>query len=281
MNELKPFGMHLEGEILDYYQRGDEASRLLQGYGRLEFARTMDILGRYLPEPPAVILDVGGGSGVYAYPMAKCGHEVHLIDVVPLHIEQALQRSIEQPRQPLASVEVGDARKLELPDESVDAVLLFGPLYHLTDVVDRAVALKEALRVLKAGGLVFAAAISRFASTLQGLARDYLEDPEFAAIAERDLIDGQHRNPTDKTGYFTTAFFHHPDELRSEVKEAGFELKATLAVEGPVWMFHDIATQWEDGKKRQRLLEVIRMIEAEPSMLGTSAHIMAIGRKSG
>jgi len=281
MEDRKPIGVELEGEILSYYQSGDEAGRLLQGYGRLEFARTLDILDRYLPGPPAVILDVGGGSGIYAYPMAKRGYEVHLVDAVPLHIEQAFQLSSEQPDHPLASARVGDARKLEHPGESVDAVILFGPLYHLTDAVDREVALKEALRVLREGGLVFAACISRFASTIQGLARGYLSDPEFAAIAERDLVDGQHRNPTDKAGYFTTAFFHHPDELSSEVEEAGFELKATLAVEGLAWMFQDIDVQWEDGEKRKRLLEVLRRIEGEPSMLGASAHIMAIGRKAG
>ena len=103
----------LNGEILSYYRGGNEKDRLLKGYGQLEFARTLDILSLYLPEPPAVILDVGGGSGIYAYPLAKLGYEVHLIDAVPLHIEQALKISSEQPDHPLASALVGDARKLE------------------------------------------------------------------------------------------------------------------------------------------------------------------------
>jgi hypothetical protein len=162
----------------------------------------------------------------------------------------------------------------------MDAVLLFGPLYHLTEVEDRLMALQEAERVLRSGGMLFAAGISRFASTLQGFARGYIDDPEFAALAERDLEEGQHRNPSAKPGYFTTAYFHHPDDLVDEVRNSGFSLEALLAVEGPFWMLQDIEDQWADEAKRQRLLDILKRIEGERSLLGASAHIMAVGRKS-
>src|ERR1051326_3221267 len=74
---------------------------------------------------------------------------------------------------------------------------------------------------------------SSFASALDGLVSGYLNDPEFVRIVQQDLVDGQHRNPTNHPAYFTTAFFHHPDELAAEVAEAGFTLEALLAVEGP------------------------------------------------
>ena len=60
------------------------------------------------------------------------------------------------------------------------------------------------------GGVVLAAAISRFASTLDGLRLGLLDDPVFARLAEQDLRDGQHRNPTEEPRYFTTAYFHRP-----------------------------------------------------------------------
>ena len=143
-----------------------------------------------------MILDVGGGPGAYACWSAKRGYEVHLIDIAPLHVEMARAASSRQPEAPLASVTVGDARSLSWNDKTVDAVLLLGPLYHLTARADRIRALTEAHRVLKAAGLLFAVGISRFASTMDGLRSGFLKDAQFADIVDRDLKDGQHRNPT-------------------------------------------------------------------------------------
>ena len=73
-----------------------------------------------------MVYDVGGGSGVYATWLARRGYTAHLIDVVPLHVEQARLASAAQPEHPLASVGLGDARQLEWPDQSADLVLLWG-----------------------------------------------------------------------------------------------------------------------------------------------------------
>ena len=78
----------------------------------------------------------------------------------------------------------------------------------------------EARRVLKPGGLVFAAAISRFAPLLDGLRGAVFEREEFARIVERDLADGQHRNETGIAAFFTTAFFHEPGELAAPGAQA-------------------------------------------------------------
>src|SRR5258705_12570098 len=154
----------MQADIQKYYQRGEEAGRLDHGAGRLEQARTRELIQRYLPAAPAVIYDVGGGSGVYAVWLAALGYEVHLLDAAPLHVEQARQASRAQPAHPLASAETGDARRLPWPDASADGVLLLGPLYHLTEREDRLNAQREAGRVLRPGGVLLAAGISRLAS---------------------------------------------------------------------------------------------------------------------
>jgi SAM-dependent methyltransferase len=188
----------------------------------------------------------------------------------------ARQASARQPEAPLATAEVGDACALPWGSGTADAVVLFGPLYHLTDRADRLLALREAHRVLRPGGRLLAAAISRFASALDGLCRGFLKDPQFAEIVRRDLIDGQHRNLTGRPEYFMDTFFHHPDELRAEVAEAGFAPAGVYGVEGPGWLVSDFDTWWNNSEYRDRFLQLARALETEPSFLGANAHLIAV-----
>jgi 2-polyprenyl-3-methyl-5-hydroxy-6-metoxy-1,4-benzoquinol methylase len=257
---------HYEDEIR-------EEDRITAGVAQLELVRTQEILRRHLPRPPADILDVGGATGVHAAWLATDGYRVHIVDLVPRHVEKA--------RADLESLgvtaELGDARDLSAADSSFDAVLLFGPLYHLTDRSDRVRALVEAGRVVRPGGIVAVAAINRFASLFAGLQADLLTDPDFRAIVERDLREGQHRNPHDRTDWFTTAFFHHPDELRAEIELAGLDLDEVVGVEGlPGWL--QLEQQWERADAREALLFAARAVETEPSLIGLSAHLIAIAR---
>ncbi|HEV2918551.1 MAG TPA: SAM-dependent methyltransferase, partial [Actinomycetota bacterium] len=99
------------------------------------------------------------------------------------------------------------------------------------------------------------------------------------AIVERDLREGQHRNPTGRPEWFTTAYFHLPQELAQEVGEAGLRLHAVFAVEGPAWMLPDIGRRLADPARRERLLAAIRRIETEPSLLGASSHLLAVAHR--
>jgi len=266
-------------DLEKHYASGYEDVRLKAGFGKLELERVRELMARFLPSPPSVALDIGGGTGVHGLWLARKGYEVHLLDPLPLHIELAGRASEAQSRTPLMETVVGDARSLPWHDETADAALLFGPLYHLTARRDRRVALEEARRVLKPGGVLLAAGISRFASVLDGVRAGFLADPAFAAIVDRDLTDGQHRNPTGKPEYFMAAFFHHPGELRSEIAAAGFEVVGVFGVEGPGWLVHDFDSWWADPERRARLLGVARRLESEPSLSGISAHLMASARK--
>lgn len=265
-------------DLRGYYKRVDEEGRLAIGTGPLEFARTWDILERYLPSPPAAVGDVGGGAGAYALLLARKGYAVHLLDPVPEHIEQAKRASQAQPAHPLANAEIGDARSLDWQDNAMDALLFLGPLYHLPEREDRLKALREAARVTRQGGRIFVAVISRFASLIDGIFRRFLEDPAFVPIVEQDLVDGQHRNPTDNPAYFTSTFFHHPDDIVAEIREGGLTLEKLLAVESLGGLLSDFEELWQDTKRRKMLLKFIRAVEDEPSLLGTSSHIIAIAK---
>ena len=266
------------GKIEGYYSQGWEQQRLSGGQGELERLRTQAILARELPPAPAVVYDIGGGAGVYSFPLAQQGYKVHLIDPVELHLEQ-VRAHAKKFGIALASIAAGDARKLDIPASTADAVLLLGPLYHLTDAADRLQALREAFRILKPSGVLFAAGISRFASLIDGLKWGFFGDGEFRKIVAGDLASGQHRNPVNHPAYFTTAYFHRPEELAAEVRSVSFHDVKIIAVEGPVWSAKRFDEAWNDPTQREKLMEFLSSIEQEPSILGASAHLLAVAKR--
>src|SRR5690348_3848893 len=92
----------LQDEAAAHYASGYESERLMGGGSRIELARTQEIVLRYAPSPPAVVYDIGGGPGVYARWLAGLGYTVHLVDAMPLHVEQARQASEQRPDAQLA-----------------------------------------------------------------------------------------------------------------------------------------------------------------------------------
>ena len=267
----------IQSAIEGHYATGYEAQRLERGVGALELRRTQDLLARYLPPPPARVVDIGGGPGRYASWLAGRGYQVDLLDIVPLHIEQARARF--QSDGTVATAELGDARSLPFESESRAAALLMGPLYHLQQKSERLQALREAWRVLQPGGVLAAIAISRFASLIDGFVKGYINDPAFVAVVEQDLESGCHHNPTTQPMYFTNAYFHHPNELMEEVQSAGFSITALNGIEGPFWILQNFQDYWSTESGQEQVLKYLRVIESDPTLIGVSAHVLAVCRK--
>ncbi len=264
----------MDPDIVEHYSLGIEEPRLTEGEtSRIEFARTKELLERFLPPAPAKVLDVGGGPGRYASWLAECGYDVDMIDPVPLHLEQATERA--RTGASFTTTE-GDARDLPGDDSTYDAVLLLGPLYHLTDLSERIQALTEARRVVKPGGPVIVAAISRFASLLDGLRTGTLSDPSIRSYIEQVLATGVNTNPGKRPEYFTTAYFHHPDELEGEYADAGLRFETVLGIEGAGWLTWE---KWDDPDGRENILRVARALEVEPTVIGASTHLLAVGHR--
>jgi ubiquinone/menaquinone biosynthesis C-methylase UbiE len=262
--------------VLGHYDLGNEATRLPAN--SLERLRTESILARFLPKPPAVVFDIGGADGVYAFPLSIQSYEVHLVDPVKLHIDQANKKNKEV-QSPLKSISVGDARKLNFENESADVVLYFGPLYHLTEKSDRDQALREAFRVLKKGGVLISAHISKFTSLIDGIRNGFLSDPDFVEIVNEDLKTSRHQNPRNHPGYFTEAYFQHPHEARDETKATGFSSVDLLSIEGPIWMIQGLNAQLSEEGRRSLILNYLEQIERDETIIGASSHYATVAIK--
>lgn len=275
----------IDDDVLNSYNAGAEKNRLRNDLGLIEFARTCEILLEKLPPAPAVVYDIGGGYGEYAWWLAKKGYTVYLYDLSEKNIDMAAELADEYPNCKLAAMQVSDARSIDRSSASADAILLFGPLYHIVEYTERQEALKECFRLLKPGGVLFCAAITRYATTLwatttYGLTNDLLGDRDFIDMITRELTDGQHiKKPNTSYTGMGRSFFHQPTELAAEIEAAGFRRSDVRGVIGPAWLVPDLDAQWKDPSKRENILRIVRLLEKEEAVMGLSTHILSISYK--
>ncbi|ANE51797.1 class I SAM-dependent methyltransferase [Flavisolibacter tropicus] len=265
--------------IKAYYAHEIEAYRLETPVFKLEGIRTKELLGRYLSVPSLKVLDIGGGAGYYAFWLQEQGHQVTLVDLSPTNIELAQKRAASSGIT-LHQISEGDARQLDFSDAQFDVVLMFGPLYHLIERENRMRALTEARRVLKPGGLLLSAVISRYASLFDGFQRDLVLDAPFYSILKDDLASGVHVNETDNLDYFTTAYFHTPTAIKEEIAESGLALEKLIAIESFGWIVPNFQEKQNDPAYMEKLLNSIRVVEEQEDLVAMSPHIMAVAHKA-
>ncbi len=262
--------MSSDPRLLEYYEvLHAERDRLARREGQLEFVRTQELLGRFLPATPAKIIDIGGGTGTYAAWLAALGYDVQLVDIVPAHVQAASQLGT------FAAV-VGDARALPAPDAGYDVALLLGPLYHLLAAEDRLTALAEARRVVRPGGLVAAAFITRGAVALDGYVKGWIDNPGVIHAVSDHIRSGV--SPEHASGFGTIAYFHLPAEARAEVAAAGLKVLAAFGIEGPGWVAPDFNDRWPRAETRRIILESARVCEEEPELQALSPHLLVLAR---
>jgi SAM-dependent methyltransferase len=267
--------------LANFYASGVESTRLAKA--PLELERSKAILAERLPSSGRV-LDVGGGTGIYAAWLAERGYQVDLIEPVPLHVDQARQTAM---RGASFDVHLGEARMLDFPDGVADAVLLMGPLYCLLQSDERARALRESFRVLRPGGVLAAAALGRLTPFLQAVSQNWIVRPgeieRVMSAIETGRIDyvmfdraarGTRSEPV-------TLYMHRPEELQNEVADAGFSQVEVLAVTGSYLRISDFNERLADPVSRQKLLEAMRSVEADPGIVGISNKLMAVAQRPG
>ena len=100
--------------------------------------------------------------------------------------------------------------------------MVLGPLYHLIERSDRILALREARRILRPAGVVVAAAISRYAGTIDGLILNPSLDSDIVRMRHRALADGHSSRCACATRSDSAAHMAGVVELRLPIYDLRF-----------------------------------------------------------
>ncbi len=279
----------IDTAVLAGYNAGIERDRLRTGIGLIEFERTKEILLEKLPKPPAVIYDIGGAYGEYAWWLSSLGYEVHLFDLSETNIAMSAELAAEYPGVKLASATVCDARSIPRPARSADAILLMGPLYSITEYEERILAIKESRRLLKDDGNLFSAALTPYSVLIPRLACYHdesrisggeLDDPAVVSIIERALGDGCYNNPEKKiaSGLGST-HLHTAKALREELSMGGFNTATVHGIMGGAWLAPNLDELLANEKTKAVLMKTVRMLDTHEEIIGLSGHLLAVSRK--
>jgi ubiquinone/menaquinone biosynthesis C-methylase UbiE len=242
---------------------------------RMEFAITRRALAQYLPPPPARILDCGGGPGRYAIHLARLGYQVTLLDLSRGNLALA-QAKAQEAQAPIAGFVHGNALDLsQFQNGEFDAVLLMGPLYHLISQEERCQAVREALRVTRPGGLIFAAFITQYAVFRDTIAKGYLKDFVDMPHLVENLLACRVETPGDPG--FTDAWFADPAGVQPWLESFGLTTLALLAAEGLV-AGHEQHINALDPHGFEYWADLNYQFCSDPSLYGAADHLLYVGQ---
>ena len=254
--------------VSSYYSKYDEDGRTVRSrHGQLEYYTTMAYIHRYI-DKHSKVLEVGAGTGRYSIALAKEGMDVTAVELVESNVAVIKENSkgIEN----LTAFQ-GDAADLSrFPDNSFDAVLLLGPMYHLYEGDEVNSAIDEAIRVAKTGGVILFAFISVFAI----MYADYFYGNWSTGQAENFTDDYQVKHFKEQlfTGYDV-------EEFENLFSEKPVEWITTTGVDGliePVEKRPDFYMTDEDFKA---LAEWYLHFSEKRELLGNTNHLLYICRK--
>ena len=264
--------------IIDYYSGFDEWGRLERE--PLEFIINMHYSREHLPAG-GCILDNGAGPGKYAMELAKLGYRVTLSDLTPVSVNIAQQKAREFGlMEQFDGFHVLDATSLSgIADETYDASLMLGPLYHLQTEAERAAAVQELHRVTKRGGVVYIAMQSRMRMSINSLRSPQQWKPNDHMGAIRSFVEKGIFDHQDE-GRFTGAYYFNIQDITPFLEQYGFTTEALIGSSSLGAMLTDEQQQyWRDRGEYDELIRYMIETAKDPSILGISSHLLYIGRK--
>ena len=267
--------------VKNYYRNFDEKNRLLNSNsGRLEYEMTIDILDGALPEAGA-ILDLGGGAGAYAFPLAQKGYQVTLADISEDLIGQAREKKDAEGTKNIVSCDVVNATDLGIyKDGQFDAVLLLGPLYHLTEEEERQSCIREVNRVLKPGGIVVAAFITYLSGSIGVFDRYFWHPNQVNSDNLRKVFDSGKFNNLQDVG-FQEGYYATSDEIEKLFEDSGFGKLQIRSIRGIGYGKEDAVYSLEDKDRKmfETVISIINEIAEDKAVVEMCGHAIYVGKR--
>ncbi|ASP38438.1 SAM-dependent methyltransferase [Bacterioplanes sanyensis] len=262
-------------ELIAQYTGADEDSRLTRQYiAQIEYDTTMHVLKPYW-KAGKKLCELGAATGRYALAFAEQGCDVTAVELAPEQVELMRQQAKE--RQLTLTMYEGDACDVSfIGDASQDVCLMLGPMYHLTTVEQRNQAIAEAKRILKPGGILAVAYISRF--FVAGLFAKHWPRLMTPAVLNELLQQGT-VSATEADSFFRVGYFSTPAEAEGWVTQVGFRLENHVATDGYVRYLAESVNHFSPEQYQAWLQQHLQHCH-ESSLLGSSNHGLVIARKS-
>ena len=237
----------------------------------------MKILTHYLNKS-CKILDLGGGAGVYSFPLANLGNEVILADFSPKLIEEARNKKDLEKVDNLISCDIENAINLSYENDTFDVVLLFGPLYHLLDEDEREKCINEIYRVLKNGGLIFASFIPYLSGSIAIIDRYFRHNEQVNVDNLNKVFETGKFNNNSLSG-FQEGYYPTLDEIKKLFSKNGFEQIDMLSIRGIGYEKEDSLYNIKDKEMFNKIIEIIEKTSRKEEIISMCGHAMYIGRK--
>ncbi|MEZ4735940.1 MAG: class I SAM-dependent methyltransferase [Caldilineaceae bacterium] len=243
---------------------------------RTEFVVTQHIITEYLPSSPANVMDIGGGPGRYALWLAGQGHQVTLLDLSAGNLQFAETQARAAGVQFTATVQ-GTATDLHnFADATFDAALLLGPLYHLGTLAERQRAVQEAKRVLKPGGILFAAFLNRLALIRYWARAEPTRLVQVEHIVDALLTTGLAPLPEDS--FAKVAYWAHPSEIEPLMENCGLVQRALINCEGIVADIEEKVNALQ-GEAWDAWVKLNVRLCCERELRGEAIHLLYVGQR--
>ena len=253
--------------LRQYYETHAEDERFSTRHGSVEFLTTLRYIEKYV-RPGDRIIEIGAGTGRYSHELARRGFRVDAVELIPRNIEIFRENT-----KPGESVTVSQGNALDLSafeSEKYDLTLLLGPLYHLIGDDQKLLALNEAKRVTKPGGLIFVAYLMNEYSILSYcFDEDRIDD-----LLTRGLVDSDfhlHVQPDELYDYVRL------DDIDRLNRQAGLERVTIFSPDGAADYMRTRLNQMSDTTFA-RFIEYQKCISERPDLIGAGSHVVDVVR---